>query len=308
MNIKEWRKACEEGCAPRRYENASREIQLSLKYNPDPNATVRHHLRDTEEQRKYNDEHYELWGFEIDENGNEHFEYGKYIIFVTHEEHRKIHDVSGKNNPMYDIHLYGELNGMYGKHHTNETRKKMSASRIGSKNPMYGKKGELAPCYGRCGELHPMYGRTGEKSPMYGKRHTEEAKKKISEAVSSAWADEEYRRKHTEAQKAYWTDERCKEMSETLKEYFKEHPASEELRKKRSENAKGEKNPMYGKHCSEETKERIRLGQKKTNNAYKFLYGIYTSNGGKLNKSLFRKAIKSGDITFTIVPITVLTH
>lgn len=94
MNIKEWQNACEEGLAPRRYDNASREIQKSLQYNNDPNATVRHHLRDTEEQRKYNDEHYELWGFEIDEDGNEHFEYGKYVIFVTKEEHAEIHKCS----------------------------------------------------------------------------------------------------------------------------------------------------------------------------------------------------------------------
>lgn len=33
-------------------------------------------------------------GFEIDENGNEHFEYGKYIVFVTHEEHSAIHTAS----------------------------------------------------------------------------------------------------------------------------------------------------------------------------------------------------------------------
>lgn len=33
MNIKEWGKACTEGLAPRRYDNASREIQLSLKWN-----------------------------------------------------------------------------------------------------------------------------------------------------------------------------------------------------------------------------------------------------------------------------------
>jgi hypothetical protein len=94
MNIKEWQKACLNGCAPRKYDNTSREIQKSLKYNSDPRATVRHHLRDTEEQRKYNDEHYELWGFEIDENGNEHFEYGKYMIFVTPEEHAEIHRCS----------------------------------------------------------------------------------------------------------------------------------------------------------------------------------------------------------------------
>lgn len=96
MNIEEWQKACEEGWAPRRYDNASREIQRTLKYNSNPNATTRHHLRDIEEQRKYNDEHYEMWGFEVDENGNEHFEYGKYVIFVTNKEHIAIHARSGE--------------------------------------------------------------------------------------------------------------------------------------------------------------------------------------------------------------------
>jgi len=61
----------------------TREIQKSLQYNKDPNAVVIHHLRDTEEQRKYNDEHYELWGHNLDGT----FEYGKYVVFVTKEEH-----------------------------------------------------------------------------------------------------------------------------------------------------------------------------------------------------------------------------
>ena len=34
------------------------------------------------------------------------------------------------------------------------------------------------------GENHPMYGRTGENHPMYGKHHSEEARKKMSEAKS----------------------------------------------------------------------------------------------------------------------------
>ena len=68
MNQKEWKKS---GKFPGKYKwyNLTRKFQRSLCYEQDPNATVIHHLRDTEEQRKYNDEHYELWGFEIDENG-----------------------------------------------------------------------------------------------------------------------------------------------------------------------------------------------------------------------------------------------
>lgn len=34
--------------------------------------------------------------------------------------------MKGKNNPMYDVHLYGEENGFYGKHHTEETKRKLS--------------------------------------------------------------------------------------------------------------------------------------------------------------------------------------
>lgn len=64
---------------------------------------------------------------------------------------------------------------------------------------------------------------------------------------------------------------------------------------------------MYGKPCSEERKRRIIKCQRKTNNAYKFLYEIYASNGGKLSKSLFRKAIKSGDIAFAIMPLSLYT-
>lgn len=211
MNYKEFWNAVRMGSSVREYDYKSRNIQKSLKYNHDPNATVRHHLMDTEEQRKYNDEHYELWGFEIDENGNESFTYGKYVIFVTPEEHRKIHTASeltrqrisransgkkwseeskknlsikrlGVNNPMYGIRLTGEKNGMYGKHHTDETKNLLSKKFSGENNPMYGRKGELAPCYGRCGELHPMF----------GKQQTDEAKKKISEIAKKYHAAVKY--------------------------------------------------------------------------------------------------------------------
>lgn len=95
MNQKEWKKS---GKFPGKHEwyNKTRKIQKSLKYNSNPESKVIHHLRDTEEQRKYNDEHYELFGFEIDENGNEHFEYGKYVIFVTKKSTLKFIDVQKK--------------------------------------------------------------------------------------------------------------------------------------------------------------------------------------------------------------------
>lgn len=48
---------------------------------------VVHHRDDTEETRKYNEEHYELWGF--NEDGT--FEYGKYVVFMTVGEHVSHH-------------------------------------------------------------------------------------------------------------------------------------------------------------------------------------------------------------------------
>ena len=62
----------------------------------------------------------------------------------------------------------GEKNPMYGHHHTEETKRRLSDFRKGST--------------GLKGELHPMYGRTGEKSPRFGISHTEESRKKMSES------------------------------------------------------------------------------------------------------------------------------
>lgn len=69
------------------YYNNTRKIQRSLKYNQDPTATVIHHLRDTEEQRQYNDAYYELCCHNLDGT----FEYGKYVVFLTRLQHKEIH-------------------------------------------------------------------------------------------------------------------------------------------------------------------------------------------------------------------------
>lgn len=78
------------------------------------------------------------------------FEYGKYVVFMTHAEHSSYH------NKVRHIDNKGENNPMYGKHHSeaakqkmrnrvvsHETRSKMSlnhANVAGENNPFYGKK------------------------------------------------------------------------------------------------------------------------------------------------------------------------
>lgn len=61
----------------------------------------------------------------------------------THTEESKVKmslnhvDVRGKNNPMY------------GKHHSESTKAKISNATCGKNNGMYGRRGELCPMYGR---------------------------------------------------------------------------------------------------------------------------------------------------------------
>ena len=45
---------------------------------------------------------------------------------------------TGKNNPMYGVHRFGESAPNFGKKHTNETKKKISESRKGQPGPRLG--------------------------------------------------------------------------------------------------------------------------------------------------------------------------
>ena len=97
-----------------------------------------HHRDDTDECRKYNDAHYELWGCE--EDGT--FEYGKYVVFMTAADHARYHHI-GNKNPMYgkprpeevksklSALFKGENNPFYGKHHTDEVHAKIIAAHRG---------------------------------------------------------------------------------------------------------------------------------------------------------------------------------
>lgn len=147
----------------------------------------------------------------------------------------------------------GELNPFWGKQHSEEICKKLSEAKKGENHPNWGKqlsdetKKKISEA--NKGENHPMYGRTGEDSPWWGKHHSEESKKKMSEAAKGRTPSEETRRK----------------LSESLKgKNFKDSmtpEAFEEWRRNNSESKKGkmcgEKNPMYGKKHSAETKKKM---------------------------------------------------
>ena len=288
------------------FDYKSRFIQKSLKYNPDPNATVRHHLRDTEEQRKYNDEHYELWGFEIDENGNEHFEYGKYMIFVTKEEHTEIHKcseetkqkigasqrlrLSKKDAKMGRLFKKGDTPWNKGITLPEETRKKISISRKG-----------------KC---------IGKSHPFYGKHHSEESLEKMCKALKEYWSDEDHHKQQSE---------RCKgrvQSPETVAKRAEKligHETSEETRKKISiansgraftdehreklciarrkriisEDTKSKTSEsMKLVMSSEEHRKQISETVKKQKLEKKLLYDEYKANGGVLKWNDFQSFLK----------------
>lgn len=206
MNQREWKHGAKYD-GKYVWRNKAKAIQISLQYNQNPNATHIHHLRDTEEQRKYNDEHYELWGFNQDGT----FEYGKYVIFVTKEEHTEIHRVSEETrrkignaskknweNPAYRrritesnigktmsdsakrkcrISKLGEKNPMYGKHHTEESNIKRSKSL--KKSMTQALKDHLRQT--SSGSNNAMFGRFGENHPSYGHSMSDDGKLRLSE-------------------------------------------------------------------------------------------------------------------------------
>ncbi len=88
-------------------------------------------------------------------------------------------------NKMSESRL-GEKNHNYGKHLSEETKKKMSEAQKGEKHHMFGKKlseeTKLKLSKARKGEKNPMFGKTGKDSPNYGKNISEEHKRCISKA------------------------------------------------------------------------------------------------------------------------------
>ena len=126
----------------------------------------------------------------------------------------------------------GEKNPMYGKEHTEETKKKMSGALSGEKAFWYGKtlsndtKQKLSEA--KSGEKNHMYGKTGEKNPNYGKTHTAESKEKISKAHTGKTLSKETKEKMSEVHTGKThTAESKKKMSEA--KTGENHPKSKKV-------------------------------------------------------------------------------
>lgn len=312
MNFKEYWEAVHSGAKIREYDFKSREIQKSLKYNSDPNATVRHHLLDTPEQIEYNTNHYEMWGHNLDGT----FEYGKYMIFVTKEEHHKIHKTCVET----------------------KRRMRMSALRVWKDKDHCIKMSKLRKGKTPWNKGVPCSDEVKRKISLAnsGRVIRDETKRKLSEAITNMWKNpnirnkiinslhgrevsEETRKKISEANSGENNGMYGKHISDECRKAISNAVAgeknpmyglrgekspifgikrSEETKKKIGNSVRGPKNGRYGKHCSDEYKSKIRSTLLKVNNANRYMYRVYKENGGSLSYKEFFRAVKTGDIGF----------
>ena len=112
-----------------------------------------------------------------------------------------INDGYAQPNGAFGRDVSGELNPMFGKTHSpemieviktihtgrkdnDETRKKKSVARLGDKNPMFGKRGELSPHYGKKRPDHSEKMKVAMKGNTNAKNRSEEARIRAAEAAS----------------------------------------------------------------------------------------------------------------------------
>lgn len=136
--------------------------------------------------------------------------------------------------------LVGEKNPNYGKPMSDETKKKLSES----------KKGKY------CGENNPNYGNhkfAGENNPFYGKHHTDETKEKLRQINIGKTLSDETKRKIGNSIRGDKNHNFGKEFSEETRRKISD------ATKKRFADPKN--HPMYGKHRTEETKQKLREKQ-----------------------------------------------
>ena len=86
------------------------------------------------------------------------------------------------------MHNLGKPSGMKGKHHSAETRKKMSESNNGENNPRFGKhhsaEARKKISEAMKGDKNPRFGKPAWNK---GKQHSAEARKKMSESKKGSY-------------------------------------------------------------------------------------------------------------------------
>ena len=121
-----------------------------------------------------------------------------------------------------------------------------------------------------------------------GTKRSDETKQKLSETHKGKKLSEETKRK--------------------ISEIHKGEKRSEEAKRKMSEAHQGKNNPLFGKHHSEETKRKMSEANARAAKGIAILYNVYKNNNGHMNWNAFKHALKIGDITFEIQPISVYTN
>ena len=180
------------------------------------------------------------------------------LVYMTKSQHSKIHH-KGENHPFY------------GKHHSEETKQKMSEAKKGEKHPLYGKqlseetrrkmseakKGEKLSEETK-GKISKSI--SGENHPLYGKHHSEETKRKMSEAKKGKHFSDEHKRKISEKLKGkHHSDEHKRKISEANKG---KHVSDEHKRKIRE--AKDDEKELISiiEEESEKIKNKFKIGGK----------------------------------------------
>lgn len=154
-------------------------------------------------------------------------------------------DMRGEKNP-----LFGKPSPNLGRHHSEETCKRISESKMGDKNPAWKPrvKKECPVCH-KTFELIPSRAKDQvccSYSCANKKRGSpsQKTREKISNAVKKIWEDPDKR-------------------NEYINSFKNRPPVSEEECIKRSERNSGEKNPMYGVHLTHSPSARKKMSEQR---------------------------------------------
>jgi hypothetical protein len=228
-----------------------------------------------------------MFGFEIDENGNEVFNYGKYVVFWTKEHHIEYHRCSEETKLLIaKTSKERWANDDYRKRVIASSKKSWEnneAGRLAISNRFKGK---------HLSEEHKQKLREtklGENNPMYRKHPSAETLEKRSKAISAAMTEDVRHRisihmpdRHGENNPMYGKTP-----------FIKGKHHSEEIRKKISDNTKAALN------CKE-VKDKLSAAGKKGGMVAlerSIQYEEYKSAGGTLKWNEFQSALKENSFS-----------